>query len=65
MAEERVIAVEMKGKDLDIVEALIRFHHSLGNIPQPTASQYLKYLIFEDANRMLGEIEEHRSQLIR
>lgn len=61
--ESKIYSVRLPASGTVIADNLITLHHKLQHIPEPTASEYLKYLITQDAEKTRDEIKKRRSQL--
>lgn len=50
---------------IDITEALIQLHFALEHIPHQTSSDYLQYLVIQDAEKMRAEVKKRRDAVAR
>ncbi len=53
----------MADEEVELIQKLIVLHHRLGDIPEPTPSAYLKWLLVADVQRTNEEIQKRRQRI--
>lgn len=59
----QTLSVRISDEDIVLAQRLMDYHHKLGDIPKPTASEYLKYLFVRDVEHVVSHIAERRSRM--
>jgi len=57
------MAVRLSDDDLELIQKLTVLHHRLGDIPEATASAYLRWLLTGDVEESVQEITKRRQQI--
>ena len=59
----QTMSVRLADEEVELIQKLIELHYKLGEIPEPTPSAYLKYLLVADVQRTNEEIQKRRQRI--
>ena len=59
----QTMSVRLADEELELIQKLMTLHHRLGDIPEPTPSAYLKWLLVADVQRTNEEIQKRRQKI--
>jgi len=63
MPEQQTLSVRISGEDMALALDLIEYHHKVGHIPKPSASDYLRYLFIRDVQEVAAVTKQRRAQM--
>ena len=59
----RTISVALSDEDWELIQSVMNLHLKLGHIPEPTPSAYLRWLLTENVQGTLEELQKRRQRI--